>query len=99
MTIDFNATRNLGNLPAGEFTTGLVGTRLRLNLSPDLTVTSYVQYNADSRSIGTNTRLRWTFHPLGDLFVVYNHNVDDQQNRWAFASSQLLLKLQYTMRY
>jgi hypothetical protein len=99
VTIDFNATRNIGDVPAGEFTTDLVGTRLRVNLSPDLTVASYVQYDTDSRSIGTNTRLRWTFDPLGDLFVVYNHNVNEQQDRWTFASSQLLLKLQYTTRY
>ena len=26
-------------------------------------------------SFGTNTRLRWTFNPLGELFVVYNHNL------------------------
>jgi hypothetical protein len=26
-------------------------------------------------ALGTNTRLRWTFHPRGDLFVIYNHNV------------------------
>lgn len=99
LTVDFNATRNVGDLPGGEFTTDLVGTRLRLNLSPDLTVASYVQYDTDTRSIGTNTRLRWTFHPQGDVFVVYNHNVDEQLDRWAFASSQLLIKLQYTMRY
>jgi hypothetical protein len=28
-----------------------------------------------THSFGTNTRLRWTFSPLGDLFVVYNHNL------------------------
>jgi hypothetical protein len=99
VTIDLNAQRNIGNLPAGEFTTDLIGTRLRLNLSPDLQLASFVQYDTGSESIGSNTRLRWTFHPLGDLFVVYNHNLRDQFDRWAFDSNQLLLKLQYTLRY
>jgi hypothetical protein len=51
------------------------GSRFRFNISPDLQVNSYVQYDNDSELIGTNTRLRWTFSPVGDLFVVYNHNV------------------------
>ncbi len=49
--------------------------RLRVNVSPDLSIASYVQYDTDSDSVGVNTRLRWTFRPVGDLFVVYNHNV------------------------
>lgn len=47
----------------------------------------------------------WTFAPHGDLFVVYNHNVDelfdrlDRHRGWRFASNQLLVKLQYAFRY
>lgn len=92
-------TRNIGDLPTGEFTTDLVGGRLRLNLSPDLGLASFVQYDTESNTIGSNTRLRWTFHPLGDLFIVYNHNLEDRLDRWSFESNQLLFKLQYTMRY
>ncbi|MGQ0704232.1 MAG: DUF5916 domain-containing protein [Gemmatimonadales bacterium] len=99
LTIEVSATHHAGRLPGGNFTTDLVGTRVRLNLSSDLTLATYVQYDTDSRSLGTNTRLRWTFHPLGDLFLVYNHNVNDREDGWAFASNQLLAKLQYTMRY
>ena len=72
---------------------------MRLNLSPDLSLASYLQYDTDVKSIGTNTRLRWTFDPLGDLFLVYNHNVKEQLDRWGFSSSELLLKLQYAVRY
>jgi hypothetical protein len=99
VTIDLNATRNVGALPAGEFTSDVVGARVRLNISPDISFASFVQYDTDSETIGSNTRLRWTFHPFGDLFVVYNHNVRDPLDRWSFASNQLLLKLQYTFRY
>jgi hypothetical protein len=99
LTFDFNATRNIGNLPAGSFTADLVSTRVRLNLSSDLTLSSFVQYDTGSETVGTNTRLRWTFHPLGDVFLVYNHNLEDRFDRWAFNSNQLLIKLQYTMRY
>ena len=97
--VDINATRNIGDLPAGSFTTDLAGTRVRLDLSSDLSLSSFVQYDTGSETIGTNTRLRWTFHPLGDVFIVYNHNLEDRFDRWAFDSNQLLVKLQYTMRY
>jgi hypothetical protein len=104
-SLDFNATRNVGRLAQGGFTQQVVGTRARVNVSPDLQFNSYLQYDNETRSFGTNTRVRWTFSPVGDLFVVYNHNANelidalDRRRGWAFASNQLLLKLQYAFRY
>jgi len=97
--VELNATRNEGRLAEGSFTQQLVGTRLRVNVSPDLQFNSYLQYDNESDSFGTNTRVRWTFNPAGDLFVVYNHNLRtldpltrDRQLR--LTSNQLLVKLQ-----
>lgn len=95
---------NVGRMPEGDFVQDLVGTRLRLNASPDLQLTSFLQYDNTSHSFGTNTRLRWTFDPLGDLFVVYDHNLRTRDplthhRQLAFASNQLLVKLQYVFRY
>jgi hypothetical protein len=98
LTVEFSGERNIGDLAAGRFTQTLVGARLRVNLSPDLSVASYTQYDTDSDSIGVNTRLRWTFRPVGDLFVVYNHNVRSLLDRWQLDSNQLLVKLQYAWR-
>jgi len=99
VTVEFSGERNIGRLESGRFTQTLVGTRLRLNFSPDLSLASYVQYDTESDSVGTNTRLRWTFSPLGDLFIVYNHNVNQLLDRWQLDSNQLLVKLQYAMRF
>lgn len=99
LTLELTGERNIGDLPEGNFSLDLASTRLRLNLSPDLEVSSFVQYDTESRSVGTNTRLRWTFHPLGDLFVVYNHNARDRLDRWSFESNALVVKAQYTLRY
>ena len=98
-TVEFSGERDIGRLPVGDFTTTLVGNRLRINLSPDLSIASYVQYDADSQSFGTNTRLRWTFRPVADLFIVYNHNVRSILDRWQLDSNQLLVKVQYALRY
>jgi len=102
--MEFTGERNVGKVSGGRFTQDVLGTRVRVNVSPDLQVNSFVQYDNESRDVGTNTRLRWTFTPAGDLFVVYNHNVRTIDplsglRRLAFDSNQLLVKLQYAMRY
>ena len=103
--MEFNATRNVGHLAEGDFTQDVFGTRVRLNVSPDLQFNSYMQYDNTTDSFGTNTRVRWTFSPLGELFVVYNHNIRELTQtpgvprEWRFDSNQLLVKLQYAWRY
>ena len=98
VTVEFSGERNIGRLATGRFTETVTGTRLRLNVSSDLSVASYVQYDTDSRLVGTNTRVRWTFRPAADLFVVYNHNVRSTLDRWRLDSNQFLAKLQYAWR-
>lgn len=102
--VEVSGERNVGSMPAGRFVQELIGTRLRVNVSPDLQLNSFLQYDNESESLGTNTRLRWTFNSLGDLFVVYNHNLKTRdpltrRTDLRFASNQLLMKLQYAFRY
>jgi uncharacterized protein DUF5916 len=78
----------------------LVGVRMEINLSPDFQISSFTQYDTQSREFGSNNRLRWTFRPQGDLFVVYNHTMErDLNDRWRFVSNQIPLKIQYTWRF
>jgi hypothetical protein len=99
LTVEFSGERNRAELPEGAFTQYLYGIRAEVKPSPDFQVSSFLQYDNESRSFGTNTRLRWTFHPLGDLFVVYNHNLlRSFTDRLTFESNQLLVKLQYAYR-
>ena len=95
--------RRVTQVAGGDFTQNLYNTRLELKFSPDLQLSSFVQYDNESASLGTNTRLRWTFHPSGDLFVVYNHNLqrslnDLNQRIFQFDSNALVVKLQYAWR-
>jgi hypothetical protein len=98
VTLLVNAERDIGRLEQGDFDLTLVGTKVRLNLSPDLQLNSFIQYDTEQRTFGTNTRLRWTFNPRGDLFVIYNHNLREIQDRWLHDANELLVKLQYTFR-
>ena len=105
VTFQLSGEHNVGKMKAGNFDQTVLGLRTQVNVSPDLQLTSYVQYDDESEEIGTNTRLRWTFHPLGELFIVYNYNVVDlydvieRRSRWNLDSTQLLVKIQYALRF
>lgn len=99
VSFELSGTRNIGDLAAGDFDQTVVGVRGVLNVSSDLQFASFVQYDDESREVGTNTRLRWTFDPLGDLFLVYNYNVADRLDRWALDGTQLMVKIQYALRW
>jgi hypothetical protein len=98
VTFLIEAERDIGRLPQGDFDLTVVGTKVRLNLSPDLQLDSFLQYDTEDHTFGTNSRLRWTFHARGDLFVIYNHNFRELENRWRKEGNELLVKVQYTFR-
>lgn len=98
LAIELDGEHNRGRLPEGDFNTTVIGTRVRYSVSPNVSFNSLVQYDTESRSIGSNSRLRWTITPTAELFVVYNHNVRDRLDRWSFDSNRFLTKFQYTFR-
>ena len=107
---ELTGERNTGDVMAPEnesielfnkaFRQDLIGCRFEVNVSPDLQFSSLTQYDSESRELGFNSRLRWTFAPQGELFVVYNHDeIRAFNNHWQFRSSKAPLKLQYTWRF
>ena len=98
LTFEFVGVHNIGRLPFGDFNQTLVGSRIRFNASPDLQLSSFIQYDSDSKSLGVNARIHWIFHPQGDLFFVFNHNTFDGMERWELINQQFLLKVRYNFR-
>jgi len=84
-----------------DFTEELFGIRFQINISSDLQISSLTQYDTQSKELGTNNRLRWTFDPFGDIFIVYNHNEiwRSDEDRWQFISNEMPVKVQYTWRF
>jgi hypothetical protein len=96
---ELNGLRNIGRLPYGDFDQTLVGMRVRFNVTSDLQLNSYVQYDTDSRVLGVNARIHWIFSPFGDVFLVFNHNTfNDITDRWSLQNEQIILKVRYTFR-
>lgn len=98
VTLLLSAEHDIARLEPGDFDLTVAGLKIRLNLSPDLQLTSFLQYDSVNQAFGTNLRVRYTFHARGDLFVIYNHNLRELDNRWRAESRELLVKLQYTFR-
>jgi hypothetical protein len=72
---------------------------VRYNVSPDLQINSFIQYDTDSQTVGVNARIHWIYHPQGDLFIVYNDNTFNGSERWELVNRQLLIKARYNFRF
>lgn len=79
--LNLNFSRNHVDLPNGQFTTTLVGTRVLLAFTSRMFLNSFVQYNADTRQFSSNTRFNIIHRPLSDLFIVYNDRRDTTAHR------------------
>ncbi|WP_276390066.1 carbohydrate binding family 9 domain-containing protein [Eudoraea chungangensis] len=96
---ELNALRNTAELPFGNFEQTLAGLRVRFNITSDLQINSYLQYDTVSRNMGLNARIHWIFSPLGDVFLVINHNTfNDLTESWVLQNQQILLKIRYNFR-
>ncbi len=97
LIVELNYERNIAKLPFGNFDQSLFGGKVQLNFTPNIQLSSFIQYDNMSNTIGANTRLRWTFTPRGDFFVVYNHNMARNiEDRFSYMSNQFITKLTYS---
>jgi hypothetical protein len=68
---------NWVDLVEGSFTQRLVSARVSYTFTPRMYVSSLIQYNSSSDSVGTSVRFRWEYEPGSDLFVVYSEGRED----------------------
>lgn len=76
LRLEGTVQRNAVRLSSGDFTTDLLGGRLRYAWSPRLFGSAYVQYNTQTHSFVTNARLNYRWAPLSDIFLVYTERRD-----------------------
>jgi hypothetical protein len=101
-SLQLTGERNDAQLPDDDFTQYLYGLRAEIKPSPNLQFSNFLQYDNESRSMGSSSRLRWTFHPQGDMFVTFNQNLEKTfgtpEEKFQFLTDDLRVKLQYTFR-
>jgi len=67
--------------------------------TPDLVLNTLAQYDNVSDELGANVRLRWTFRPGSDLFLVFNQGWDTEANRFEAVESDFTVKGSYAWRF
>ena len=98
-----SVAQNLGQLPEGDFAQRLWQVNTTYAVSSYTSLTSFLQYDSVSRTIGNNLRLRWTLRPGNDLFVVWNRGWNrlylSPSDRALSPDTELLaIKLRWTFR-
>ncbi|HSW51336.1 MAG TPA: sugar-binding protein [Bryobacteraceae bacterium] len=87
-------------LKEGRFDTSLALVRLNYFFSPRLALTNFVQYDTDSRNIGLQSRLRWIIRPGQEVYLVLNHEWQENPlDRFEASRTDLRAKLNYTFRF
>ncbi|ALO45971.1 DUF5916 domain-containing protein [Pseudohongiella spirulinae] len=89
------------SLPQGDFITRLLSLSTQVAFSSSMYWISLVQYDNLSEEVGINTRLQWIPRAGQEGFIVLNYNLQDldKDNRFHTASSDLSVKLKYTLRF
>jgi hypothetical protein len=70
-----------------------------VQFSPDLVWSALAQFDNVSQSIGFNTRVRWSYSPGGDVFLVFNQGIDTSNDRWELTRTELTGKVGATWRF
>lgn len=92
--------RGMIRLPEGDFDVDIFLLEGIWDLTTELFFTTNLQYDNDSNEIGLNNRLRWIITPGSNLFLVYNHNWEENAfDRFATTTQAGIIKLSYTHRF
>jgi len=99
LQLKLDLQNDFGRMPEGNFIQRLWQLQGVFAVSPRFILSSYFQYDTDSSSLGMNTRLRWTFRPGNDLFVVWNRSWNHPQDGPSFSIEPLRDELTVKVRF
>jgi len=86
-------------LQEGDFDIRIITGRVNIAFTPDLVWNTIVQYDNVSRQLGVNSRLRWTWKPGNDVFLVFNQLWDYEEGRLTQPNSEITLKVGAAFRF
>ena len=99
--LDLQYEWNNISLPQGDFTTRLARVGVDWVLSATLSWVNLLQYDNVSNLLGVNSRLHWIPEAGREIFLVFNQNLTDENERRSFRTltSDTTVKLSYTFRF
>lgn len=95
--------QNFGRLPEGRFVQRLWQLNTTYAVNSYTSLTSFLQYDSVSQTVGNNLRFRWTLRPGNDLFVVWNRGwkrlyVSPSDRALSSDTELLAVKVRWTFR-
>ncbi|GAF89968.1 unnamed protein product, partial [marine sediment metagenome] len=72
--------------------------RLALDFSTRLSTSTFIQYNNETRKMNTNFRLHYIPKIGSDVYIVYNHLMDES-DRFRTLQNAAMLKMDYIYRF
>lgn len=88
------------DLGAGQqFTVENLAGRVALHFSPRLSLYNLLQYDNESRLLGWQSRLRWSYQPGCEFYAVLGTTWLHEQGAMTTEEQSLALKIQYSMRF
>jgi len=87
------------DLDEGDFITRIIRGRVNVFFTPDVSWTTFIQYDSLSESIGINSRVRWIVKPGSEFFFVLNQAVDRQDDSFRVRRTELTTKAGWTLRF
>jgi hypothetical protein len=87
------------HIPQGAFVTRLVRIGFDIAFSPSLSWVNLIQYDNASRIAGINTRLQWIPQAGREIYFVVNRNLQDVDDRFRSVTTDVVAKVNYTIRF
>ena len=102
-SVSVNSNQTFARLPEGHFVARIFTTNVNYTATPSFALFNLIQYDNQSRNLGWQSRVRWTFQRAGnDLFLVFAQGwIRDSSNndRFTAQDTKLSTKVQYTLRF
>lgn len=100
---EIDLENDFARLREGSFVQRLWQLKGAYSWNPNLSLSSFIQYDTESQNVGVNTRLRWTIRPGNDFFVVWNRGWqrvirDPHDLNLVPNSEEVVIKLRWTFR-
>lgn len=91
--------QNQARLDEGSFTTRLVQWRAIVAFTPDLSWSTFLQWDKASEDLGWNSRLLWIVTPGSDIVFVWNQGISTENHDLRATTAEWTAKVSWTFRF
>tara|TARA_Y100000588_G_scaffold369159_1_gene437876 strand:+ start:1228 stop:3486 length:2259 start_codon:yes stop_codon:yes gene_type:complete len=99
LTTKLNYSKQVVELPQGDFDVKLASLTALINFTPDLSWSNLIQYDNVSGTMGANSRFIWEYRPGAKLFLVLNQSYFDEATGFVLRQMDTTLKLSSIFRF